>query len=331
VGKGVADLLREAKFFSRAGIDLQPTDFLRHRKQLQIGPFLITTLLNDHNGFDTYSMLMEADGKRLFYSADFQGHGRKSAIFQEMLRKPPAEVDVMLMEGTNVQGEDEASPGPTEDEVELNIAAEVAATKGMTLVTYSSQNIDRLVTLYRVAKRTGMTLVLDLYTATMAEATGRDTVPKPGWDSLLVYVPNMQRIRIAQTRAFEILDPIRNVRIFPEGLAERRSELIVTFRMSMAREFENANCLQGASAIFSMWPGYLERPSEKRYLDFLKKHGIPLHVHHASGHAYLDDLKRLAQAVSPTRLVPIHSFAADKFAAHFENVELHEDGIWWQV
>lgn len=290
---------------------------------------LARCLVNE--GRSSFRPPQEADGKRLFYSADFQGHGRKSAIFQEMLRKPPAEVDVMLMEGTNVQGEDEASPGPTEDEVELNIAAEVAATKGMTLVTYSSQNIDRLVTLYRVAKRTGMTLVLDLYTATMAEATGRDTVPKPGWDSLLVYVPNMQRIRIAQTRAFERLDPIRNVRIFPEGLAERRSELIVTFRMSMAREFENANCLQGASAIFSMWPGYLERPSEKRYLDFLKKHGIPLHVHHASGHAYLDDLKRLAQAVSPTRLVPIHSFAADKFAAHFENVELHEDGIWWQV
>jgi ribonuclease J len=331
VGQGAANILREAVFFSRAGVDLQPKDFLRHRKPLQVGPFLVTPFLNDHNGFDTYSTLIEADGKRLFYSADFQGHGRKSAIFQEMLRKPPADVDVMLMEGTNVRGEHEPTPERTESEVELDIAAKVAATKGMTLVTYSSQNIDRLVTLYRVAKRTGKTLVVDLYTATMAQATERDTIPTPGWERLLVYIPNLQRIRIAKTKAFERLDSIKETRIFPEGLSQRRGELIMTFRMSMAIELEKAKCLEGASAVWSMWPGYLERPSEKRYLDFLNKHGIPLHVHHASGHAYLEDLKKLAGAVAPRRLVPIHSFATERFADHFDDVELHDDGIWWEV
>lgn len=153
----------------------------------------MTPFLNDHNGFDTYSMLIEANGKRLFYSADFQGHGRKSAIFQELLRKPPVDVDVMLMEGTNVRGDEERAPERTEDRVERDIAAQVEATKGMTLVTYSSQNIDRYVTLYRVAKRTGKTLVVDLYTATMAQATEHDTIPSPGWERLLVYVPSLQR------------------------------------------------------------------------------------------------------------------------------------------
>lgn len=331
IGRGAASLLREAVFFSRAGVDLQPMDFLRHRKPLQIGPFLVTPFLNDHNGFDTYSTLIEANGRRLFYSADFQGHGRKSAIFQEMLRKPPTDVDVMLMEGTNVRGDDETAPERTEDEVERDIAAQVEATKGMTLVTYSSQNIDRLVTLYRVAKRTGKTLVVDLYTATMAQATERDTIPSPGWERLLVYVPNLQRIRIAKTKAFERLDPIKKVRIFPEGLAQRRSELIMTFRMSMANELLKANCLEGASAIWSMWPGYLQRPSEKRYLDFLEDLDIGLQIHHASGHAYLDDLKRLASAVAPRRLVPIHSFAHKRFVDFFDDVELHDDGIWWEV
>jgi ribonuclease J len=331
IGEGAANLLREARFFSRAAVDLSPAGHLNRRKPFALGPFEITPYLNDHNGFDTYALLVEADGKRLFYSADFQGHGRKSAIFQEMLRKPPADVDVMLMEGTNVRGDDDPTPERTESQVEFDIAEQVATTEGMILVTYSSQNIDRLVTLYRVAKRTRRTLVIDLYTATMAQATQRDTIPKPGWERLLVYVPNLQRIRIAKTKAFQRLDPIKEVRIFPEGLAQRRSELIMTFRISMAHELEKANCLEGATAIFSMWPGYLKRPSEKRYFDFLKEHDIPLRVHHASGHAYLDDLKRLARAVSPTRLVPIHSFAADRFADHFESVELHEDGSWWQV
>jgi ribonuclease J len=333
IGEGAANILREAKFFSRAGIDLAPAGYLRHRQQLYVGPFQLTPFLNDHNGFDTYSVLVEADGKRLFYSADFQGHGRKSAIFKEMLRRPPRDVDVMLMEGTNVREDDDGTTHPevSEREVELAIARQASKSQGMTLVTYSSQNIDRLVTLYRVAKRTGKKLVVDLYTATMAAATERESIPTPGWDHLLVFVPNLQRIRIAKTNAFERLEPIKPFRIFPEALRARRTELIMTFRMSMARELERADCLDGASAVWSMWPGYLQRPAEQPYPDFLQRHGIQLEIHHASGHAYLDDLKRLAEAVSPKRLVPIHSYASDRFGEHFRNVEPHDDGIWWDV
>lgn len=238
---------------------------------------------------------------------------------------------MMLMEGTNVRAEEEVTTGSTEAEVELDIARQVSATPGMTLVTYSSQNIDRLVTLYRVAKRTKKTLVLDLYTATMAEATAMHSIPKPGWDNLLVYVPNSQRIQVARTKAFERVDAIKAFRIFPEGLKARHNEIIMTFRISMAREFESAGCLEDATAIWSLWPGYLERTKEQPYHDFLNRHDIPMQVHHASGHAYLEDLKKLASAVAAKRLVPIHSFAGDKFAVHFENVERHEDGHWWDV
>lgn len=75
----------------------------------------------------------------------------------------------------------------------------------------------------------------------------------------------------------------------------------------------------------------LGRANSKPYKDFLAKHAIPLKVHHAPGHAYVDDLKKLAEAVAPERLVPIHSFAANRFADHFANVVLHDDGEWWEV
>ncbi len=99
----------------------------------------------------------------------------------------------------------------------------------------------------------------------------------------------------------------------------------------MATDLERADCLSGAQAIWSMWPGYLQRPSEKRYLEFLERHGIPMAIHHASGHAYVDDLKQLAAAIAPKRLVPIHSFAPDHFADLFGNVEAYGNGEWWAV
>lgn len=137
IGKGAADILREAfRIYAKAGTDISATSYLRHREPMELGPFTITPFLNDHNGFDTYSLLIEADGKRLYYSADFQGHGPKKAIFEEILRKPPTNVDVMMMEGTNVAADGPGGQGLTEEELRAEVARTVKETEGMVLATY---------------------------------------------------------------------------------------------------------------------------------------------------------------------------------------------------
>lgn len=45
----------------------------------------------------------------------------------------------------------------------------------------------------------------------------------------------------------------------------------------------------------------------------------------------MKDLQKFAKAIAPKRLVPIHSFAADRFVDLLENVELHDDGEWWEI
>jgi ribonuclease J len=104
IGEAGQRILKEAAFFS-SGVTLDPAGFLRHRESFALGPFTITPFLNDHSAFDTYSMLIEGDGRRLFYSADLQAHGRKAGIFEEFVREPPTGVDVLLMEGTNLTRE----------------------------------------------------------------------------------------------------------------------------------------------------------------------------------------------------------------------------------
>jgi ribonuclease J len=78
IGEAAYRILKEAEFFS-SGVTLNPAGFLRRRESFALGPFIITPFLNDHSAFDTYSMLIEAEGRRLFYSADLQAHGRKAA------------------------------------------------------------------------------------------------------------------------------------------------------------------------------------------------------------------------------------------------------------
>ena len=60
-------------------------------------PFLV-----DHSAFDAYALLVEADDKRVYYSGDFRAHGRKAALFERMIERPPKDIDVLLMEGTTI-------------------------------------------------------------------------------------------------------------------------------------------------------------------------------------------------------------------------------------
>ena len=330
IGEATHGILKEAAFFS-AGVRLDPAGFLRHRDSFPLGPFTITPFLNDHSAFDTYSLLIEADGRRLFYSADLQAHGRKAGIFEEFVRKPPIGVDVLLMEGTNLRQQGDPKSGKTEQEIENDLIQTFKATTGIVLAMYSAQNIDRLVTMFRACIQAGRHLVVDLYAASIAAATANPNIPKAGFEKLLVYVPLRQRIRVKESREFERVAGVKTVRIFPEELAARAPELVLSFRTSMMSEVQGARCLSGASAVWSMWPGYLEQPGQRHLLSFLERHQIPLHTHHASGHAYVSDLQRWARAIAPGRLVPIHTFAPDRFGEFFENVELHRDGEWWKV
>ena len=103
------------------------------------------------------------------------------------------------------------------------------------------------------------------------------------------------------------------------------------FRPSMAKDLEWAGCLEGANLIYSLWPGYLKDERYQWFQDWLEKHQIPLTHCHTSGHAPVADLKRLAEAISAKRLVPIHSFEPDSYPDFFENVELKNDGETWSA
>lgn len=283
-----------------------------------------------HSGFGTYSLLIEADAKRLFYSADFQGHGRKWKIFKEFLRKPPTDVDVLLMEGTNIPpaGVSE-KPTITESDVEAECVKTFRSTEGPVLAVFSAQNIDRLVTMYRAAKRSGRLFVMDFYLACVARASGRKSVTQPDWEDVRVFLPYNQKKSVIKSQEFERVEWVKEARIYPEELKSLASKLVIAFRSSMAKDLEKADCLEGATLVWSLWPGYLQK--EKRLTTFCESKAIPFKIHHASGHAHVEDLKKYAAAVNPRRLTPIHTAAASRFHELFENVELHSDGEWWDV
>ena len=184
--------------------------------------------------------------------------------------------------------------------------------------------------LYRAAKRSGRLFVFDLYGAAIAAATGRpNTIPQASCDGCRVFVPLNQRIKIKRSGEFQRIDNVKEDRIYVDDLAKRSAELVLTFRESMTSELDIADCLDGAAAVWSMWPGYLEEPSGVKLREWFSAHSIPLHLIHSSGHADVKDLQRFARAVDARQVVPVHTLAFARYAEHFANTHLHADGEWW--
>lgn len=302
------------------------------RQPISLGPFRITPYLVDHSAYDAYSLLIEADGKRLFYSGDIRAHGRKFKLVEALLAHPPSNIDVLLLEGTTLGRVSADRPQKTEGQVEEAFVDAFNETSGLALVHVSAQNIDRLVSIFRACLRTGRTLLIDLYAAEVLAATGNLKVPQSSWKNIGLCIPQFQRIQIKRNNWFDALATHSVNRVFlKRDVASSPEKYVLLFRGLWMRDLEKADCLKGACLIHSQWDGYLK---EDRFLEieaWRKAHSISFFQIHTSGHASPEDLQRIATALAPKSLVPIHSAFPEKYASIYPHVDCHADGQWWQV
>lgn len=295
-------------------------------RPFQVGSFTVTPILTDHSAFDAYMLLIEIEGKRILYSGDFRVHGRKASLVNRFMSAPPSDIQVMLLEGTNLGAE---KPWMSEDELETQFCRLFEETRGRVFVTWSAQNIDRTVTLYRACLQTGRTLVVDLYTAEVLELLGEyANLPRPGW----------KQIKVVITGAFANLYRAKGneafvARMAEHGLAARHlsetpSQWVVMTRKSLIRDYARQNVIPDPDDTWSwsMWRGYLDNEDAKAIKAWLGGNGARAHHLHTSGHASPDDLRKFAQAVRADCVVPIHGAAWDTHAEGFAAIRRLSDG-----
>ena len=325
-------ILRAAAPFMRQRARIPDGPDFIHRRPIQIGPFSIIPFIVDHSAYDAYALLVEADGKRLFYSGDLRTHGRKRRLVERLIESPPKDIDVLMLEGTSLG---RTAPGLrplSESDLVGEFVHAFAETDGLALVQTSAQNIDRMVTVYRACQKANRTLVLDLYAAQILEATGNSRVPQSHWDGIAVAIPHQQRLQIKRNGWFEALARHSRHRIYPRThLARTPSNYVLMFRPIWMAELERAGCLDGSSLIHSQWPGYLERPAFAEVDAWRQRNGMGFHQIHTSGHASPRDLQRFAVALNPEVLVPIHTARPKAFHELYSKVKCHADGEWWAV
>ena len=173
-------------------------------------------------------------------------------------------------------------------------------------------------------------MIVDLYIAHILDAIDNPSLPSPRNSDLRVFLPSRMRSKIIREKSFDLVTPYYDKRIYLEEIKDNASKYLMTFRPVMCTDLEKADCLSNASLIYSMWSGYLDQGKDD-IRDWCNKYSINFKIYHTSGHSDIIGMQDLANALSPKRLVPIHSFQPERFEHYFSNVEQKNDGQWWEV
>lgn len=273
---------------------ISPAGFLKHKTVIKIGDIAVTPYLCDHSAFDSYMILCEANGESVLYTGDFRSNGRKS--FDWLLAQLPKKIDKLICEGTTLSRDNYIVQ--TETELEEDAVSYFKSTKGPVFVLQSSMNIDRIVTMYRAAKRSGRVFLQDLYMAEITSAIGGN-IPNPAFADVYTFITNPNRYRE--------LCKFKN-RVGKDFIS--KSNFVMCVRTSMLRYLKSLSkqmSIKKGLLIYSFWSGYKETEEMKIFLKSCEDMGLKIITLHISGHADQEAIKKLIDKTNPTEIIPVHT------------------------
>lgn len=319
--EGCKELLGIAYYFGQCSYDPQNVKAVPPWDDFPIGDLSIKPYLVDHSAPDAFAYEITGDGEKIFYSGDFRGHGKKKTLFEHILKYPPRNIDILIMEGTTIEREEGESE--SEQDVEEKLVKVFNNKKQLIIFSCSHQNLDRLTVLYNACLRTGRTLVMIPYTAYILDKLKKLSKKTPRYDMSQIRVLFEESRYTKKVETDEIL--LRNLKkseiSFDDMIADKKN-MVVLDSYLVRTELGKRGSLKKAILVYSLWEGYLKDAAQ-----FWNDHNVYIKKVHTSGHASVKELKEFVKAINPGRIIPIHTPKPDKFREYFgSKVRVASDG-----
>lgn len=291
---------------------ISPAGFIYHRKPIKVKDITVTPYLCDHSAFDSYMLLCEADGETVLYTGDFRSNGRKS--FDSLLKALPDDIDTLLCEGTTLSRENHVAI--TERELEERATELIRQVRGPIFVLQSSMNIDRIVTMYRAAKKCNRIFLEEVYMADVATAAG-ETIPNPSFDDVYSFLTSPSKFSMLTKYKHRAGKSFISKK--PFVMCVRNSMLGYMKSLSKKISFKNG------LLIYSFWSGYRDTDSMKKFLFECERLGLKIVTLHTTGHADERTIKKLVEKVKPKALIPIHTENSYRFQELFPDITIDKE------
>ena len=273
-------------------------------QSFKVGDIRITPFFNCHSIYDSYMLLIEADGKRIWHTGDYRKHGYMGKGLIPTLKRYATDIDVLITEGTMLKRDDECIH---ERVVSRKMASVMDAFKYV-VVLASATDIERLAAIKEAAKK----IHRDLYicsgymSRTMKIFNRREAKASKG---LFAFHPKYvsyddKKIPAMQKKGFVLVAGVMQ-RAFVEELCEDLdpSEVLL---------------------IYSSWDGYYKDPElveeNPRYKLFRDAFSNVVDIH-TYGHADRKTINEFIETVKPKEVICIHKEAD----ASLESLDISEE------
>ena len=321
IGNAANELIKISNIFTPSNVVIKNPIFYNSEKLFTVGDIKITPFLNDHSAFDAYSFLIEGEGQRLFYSGDFRGHGRKGSLLTKLTNNPPANIDYLLMEGTNIGRTTKSKP---EEEIENELVKVFKEPGKINLIYQAGQNIDRIVSVFKACQKMDKILVLDIYLAfimaKLVKVTGNNLpYPSRNFPQIKVFFSSYASNRMVKELGKQELYNFQPYKITKDEIDKNYKNIVMIVRPSLMAHLKGLKNIDNGNLIYSLWEGYKTKGSTKTFIDYLIiNRNFNYHYIHSSGHADLNTLKDLVNGINPKKLIPIHTFKKDEYKRLFK-------------
>ena len=254
---------------------------LKEEKTITIKDMKITPYIVDHSAYNSFMLLIEADGKRILHTGDFRNHGYKGILLESTLKKI-GKIDLLITEGTTFSREQVKSK--TEKELVDDIV-EKTKKYDQVLMLMSTTNIDRVTTMQKVANRTGKTVIHDIILSNVLQLVTQKIPNALNSKNIGVFLPSNTYIKREMEEYRQYIEP------FQERINETgnllHGKFIMNIRVSMLKDIERLKdeVLNNCCIVYSMWEGYKREDMYKNFLDKMKELEIDVFDLHVSGHA----------------------------------------------
>jgi ribonuclease J len=323
--KETAELMKISGFLGEdltKHLDIQPIDSTKTVKDFRVTKFDV-----DHSAFGACAFLFEACGKSILYSGDIRLHGKKGILYKRL----PQHVDYLFLEGTNIgRGERQATETAIENEFVKQFSDHPDS---LHLVWCSSQNIDRIVDLYRACIKTHRILCVDLYAAYVLKLVNanNDKIPSiKTHDNLMIYFPHRLTSLLIEKDKKLVYDLRQGATKLVKGdLSVNPSKYVVLFRPKLLGDLGRYINNTKVCLTTSIWAKYWEqdKPEMKRLKAWLaakpelRKRLSDIHT---SGHADVESLQQIVEHIQPKAIIPIHTEHSESFSSLFPNNSVME-------
>jgi ribonuclease J len=218
----------------------------------------------------------------------------------------------VVTEATNMTGASVSS----ENEVESKLSSITEQSQGILLAGFAYADVDRLNSLYRVAKKTGRCLVVSLKQAYLLNALRVDKglkLPDLNDDNILVFRKSKKRYdkwenSILQQYSAKVADAFE--------VSKRQRNAILALSFYDLEELVNIKPEPGSCYVLSSSEPFNEEMEIgfEKLTNWLAHYGLSQYPVHVSGHVMPLQLRSVLKEMNPQRIFPIHTENTRLFA-----------------